>query len=358
MNKKGLIIGIASAALVLAGVIVAFFMLKGGKEEAYRVIKVMSVEGNAVVYRENSGELSAYEGMALQNGDLVHTEGNAQMVLLLDDDKYAFVEENTDFALYALGSSANSKTAIDIQTGAVTCQVMNKLSNDSSYYINTPNSTMAIRGTVVRISVDQVIESEYATMEFKDVAAVSKPVDDAKDDIITVTRMTTFEGKAEVGLHPAVAPVNYKEAYANGTLKFVNDFETIESLGKSLTDKKDLANRYDTIIGGKPDGQSLYIVEPEVINPETYPVQTVKFIEQIQNDSEVVITGFSAKEIEELLKEDTHTVTFMYNGNVFGTQTVADGDLATPPLFVPSNSGGWATDFNTPVTTDVTIQWR
>ena len=52
------------------------------------------------------------------------------------------------------------------------------------------------------------------------------------------------------------------------------------------------------------------------------------------------------------------TVTFTYNGKVFGTQTVTRGDKATEPTLAPAATGSWNWDFSKPVNSDTTIEWK
>jgi len=64
--------------------------------------------------------------------------------------------------------------------------------------------------------------------------------------------------------------------------------------------------------------------------------------------------------IEELEKyfSSVVTVTFTYNGKVFGTQTITRGDKATEPTLAPAASGSWDWDFSEPVNKDITIEWK
>ncbi len=306
----------------------------------------MSVEGIATVERENIGELDAYEGMALQSGDQVKLQGNSKMVLTLDDDKYAFVEENTEFYLYATGTSESSKTAFDIKTGAVTCQCMNKLSDDSEYYINTPNSTMAIRGTVVRVSVSEIIDSEYSSIEFINLANEKDELQKAKTDTNTVTRLSTIEGTAEVGLHNEIISPD-KSDYLSSLSKVFKGSDCMQiEAGKEV------------VVGTKNSGESYYITDVSDIDKKSLPDQTLVSIDEAYKNDSGKTFALDTKDIEELLEEGQHTVTFMYNGKIFGTQTVAHGQTPSVPGLVPAQAGGWSVDFSTPVNEDVTIIWK
>ena len=123
------------------------------KEESYRMIKVMSVDGTVTVERESVGTLDAYADMKLENGDKLSVEANSSLVLNLDDDKYAMLESGTRLTLEASGTKETSRTTIHLQDGAVVNYLTKKLNEDSSYEVTVPNSTMAVRGTVFRVEV-------------------------------------------------------------------------------------------------------------------------------------------------------------------------------------------------------------
>ena len=52
-----------------------------------------------------------------------------------------------------------------------------------------------------------------------------------------------------------------------------------------------------------------------------------------------------------------YTVTFMYEGNVFGTQEVKEGELASKPRLQPAPTGSWNYDFSNPITEDTIIEF-
>ena len=132
----------------------------GKKEEDYRQIQVYKIDGTAMVARQGSS-MDAYENMQLQSGDVIETIEESYLQLKLDEDKYILIEPESKISLQATGNSVDSKTSIYLEKGAIVNQLDNPLSEDSSYEITTPNSTMAVRGTTFRveITVDEKGES-------------------------------------------------------------------------------------------------------------------------------------------------------------------------------------------------------
>ncbi|MCD8097102.1 MAG: FecR domain-containing protein [Lachnospiraceae bacterium] len=169
--RKWIITGVAAVAVLLLAFI-AYGQFT--KEDAYRLIKVLSVEGSATVTRESVGELDAYADMQLESGDELYVDGESSVILVLDNDKYVLLEPGTRLTLEAEGTSANSKTVIHLEEGAVVNQLVNKLNDESSYEVTVPNSTMAVRGTVFRVEVVYEDEHSYAYVTVLDGEVASR----------------------------------------------------------------------------------------------------------------------------------------------------------------------------------------
>ena len=151
MNKN-LKIVIPLVIVIVVGIVGALFFFN--KEEGYRSIQVYQINGDVTLERENIGTMDAYENLNLISGDALETFIESFSRLKLDDDKYVLVEQDTKIGIFATGDKENSKTDIRLDKGAITVEVENKLSDDSSFEVTTPNAVMAIRGTVFRITTD------------------------------------------------------------------------------------------------------------------------------------------------------------------------------------------------------------
>lgn len=293
--------------VVIVGIIVAVLFL--GKEEGYRSIQVYQVNGEVTLERENVGVMDAYENLNLISGDALETFVESFSRLKLDDDKYVLVEQDSRIEIFATGDQANSKTDIRLDKGAITVEVENKLNDDSSFEVTTPNSVMAVRGTVFRISA--------ATDENGE----------------PITRITIFEGAVTV-----------QKKAEDGTL---SEESRIES-GK------------EAIIYQENEEEVLVILDE--IDETVLPKEVLEFLQEevVRDDHEII---YSDEKIVELLEklEDTddtiYTVTFMYEGNIFGTQEVKNGDLVSKPKLKPALSGDWNYDFSKPITEDTTIEF-
>lgn len=124
----------------------------GKKDEEYRQIQVYKIDGTVTVERQGSS-MEAYDNMQLQSGDIIETVEDSYLQLKLDEDKYIMLEPETKISLQATGNSVDSKTSIYLEKGAIVNQLDHSLSEDSSYQVTTPNSTMAVRGTTFRVEI-------------------------------------------------------------------------------------------------------------------------------------------------------------------------------------------------------------
>lgn len=300
-KKKIIIIAVAAAAVIAVAGIILFFVFN--KEDSYRLLKLYEFEGTGLVSREGKGDITPYANMVLESGDKISLETGI-LTIQADEDKFIHLDEHTTIRLVASGTSANSKTQIELLDGGITSDIRNKLSVDSTYEINTPNSAMSVRGTVFYTFIYEI-------------------------DGVKYTRVCCFEGEVETRL-----------VYKDGTVSE----ETVSVLkGKEVIIYED---------GTTTD--YLYS-EPQDIDYNTLPEEVLEELRDlIDNDGKDL--SITSPEITRIL-EGPYNVTFTYNGNVFGTQTVDKGDLAQVPTLSPSLTGGWDFNFSEPIERDTTIEW-
>lgn len=300
MKKKKIVLIIIGILLVIS-IAAAAIVLLTNKEEAYRIVKVYEFEGDATVSRTDLGDIEPYNNMLLESGDNIKFN-TGLMTLKLDDDKYVYVEENTEFSLEATGTADNSKTTINLKSGALTNEIQNKLSGESSYEINTPNSTMSVRGTTYRVEIYQ------------------------DKDGVNYTRVSVFEGK-----------VTTKLIYADGT---VSEQEVGVDAGKEVIIYED-------------DTTTDYLGDVKDIDYSTLPDDVLLIVGEVFDMDETMTD-------EEIIRtyKGPFTVTFLYNGNTFGTQIVEMGECAQMPTLMPAQKGSWDFDFSQPITADTEIVWK
>ena len=299
-RKKKVVIICISAVVAIFGIVLALLLMKKNKKEDYRLLKILEFEGDATVERSDIGEISPYVNMVLESGDRI-TLSSGTLTILADEDKYIYLDEGTVLVLKASGNSRDSRTEIELEKGGITCDVQNKLSEDSSYEINTPNSSMSIRGTIVYVSYDPTRERG-------------------------ITLGVTFEGVMESIL-----------IYEDGTR---SDQAVSIPAGTEVEIYRD-EKTTDYVLRG--------------IDYNALPEHVLRLLQK-KNDSGRD-TSITNPEIDIILN-GPYTVTFIYKKEVFATQTVNKGEKVVRPTLNPAPSGGWDYDFDKTVQSNITIEWK
>ena len=299
-SKKPIIIIICIAVAVAAIAGVLIFVL--GKEDSYRLLKVFEVEGTASVTREGTGTIDPYTNMVLESGDHVALD-TGKFTIKADEDKYIYLEDHTELVLVASGTSSNSKTKIELLSGAITNDIQKKLSVDSSYEVNTPNSTMSVLGTVFRVSVYEENGVKY-------------------------TKIVVFSGKVKTNL-----------VYDDGS---VSDEEVVVEEGKQTI------IYYD---GTKTD----YVSDPTDIDYQELTDEALQLLASLAEEGREI--DITKEEVDHILN-GPYEVVFKYKGVEFGRQTVKKGEKAQVPNLQPEASGSWKFDFSQPINRDTEINWE
>ncbi len=378
--------GIVMMALLFLAVIASGCGKK--KEEAYRNIKVMSINGSATVERASVGTLDAYADMKLENGDRLSVDGSSSLTLSMDDDKYAMLEPGSSLTLEADGTKENSRTVIHLEAGAVMNYLSQKLNEGSSYEVTVPNSTMAVRGTVFRVAIayDENGESYTTVQVFEGIVGCRLVF---PDGTISEEEVQLAPGK-EVLIHGDTSISEYVGDKGHDIDYTTLNREALEFLLFCIDDGADLCipreeveellRRLDQPEEETEEQEEAEEPEKEVKKPvviET-PEPVVPAVEETpsssggssetskgspDNDDDQKSHHSSKKKpssSDNTTNEETktYTVTFQTaSGDVFCTQTVEDGKTASKPKLQPSASGSWNYDFTKTVTENIIITW-
>ena len=153
-SKMGKVIVIVVGIVILLAIVTGIVLVLS-KEESYRSMSVDNLLGTTLIANEQAGEKEAYKGMHLYSGDRVSVQNESNLTICLDADKYVYVEENTRFKVENLNDEAENRMVIHLAEGSVLNRLKKSLKKGESYTIETPNATMAVRGTVFRVTVNQ-----------------------------------------------------------------------------------------------------------------------------------------------------------------------------------------------------------
>lgn len=368
----------------------------GKKEESYRVIKVMTLNGAAKITRQNIGELDAYVDMRLESGDAITVGKDSSMILNLDDDKYVLLESETKMTLLAEGNSEDNRTILHLTEGAVVNQLLHTLSDDSSYEVTVPNSTMAVRGTVFRVAVEYDEKGDsYAVVAVLNGVVASRLIfpdgrvqSIEEERTIPMGKMVRVHGNEDISEYypDELQDIDFDE-FSIDALEFllfcIDNEETLcitDVRVKELIDER-LENK--KMAEEKTEDKTEPEKEPEEVKEQIEKIpelEAEKLLEEAAvlpssastSDSQVSSSSGSHKENHASSgstseREDdgqdkkpavSYTVKFTFNGSVFCTQTVEEGGTASRPILQPEADGNWNFDFETVITSDTTIEWK
>lgn len=222
MALKTKIIIICATVAVVGGV-GAVLGVTLTKEEAYRVIKVFEMTGEAVVTRAGTGDLDAYVGMNLESGDTLTVGDDSTLRISMDSDKYVLLDGGTVLELTATGSSSDSRTVINLKQGTILNELTNPLSANSSYEVSTPKSTMAVRGTSFIVSVEEQSDGSFITTESTLQGKVEVELLDKDGNPTGNTALVTPDTSVTILTEPDATSGN--PADEDGTSSFVKEGE-------------------------------------------------------------------------------------------------------------------------------------
>lgn len=408
--------GIIAAGVAVTTAAAVFLIAHFGKsDEAYRSIQIYEVGGTASIERDGIGMMEAVENLYLESGDRITVSVDSFMRLKLDDDKYILVEENSVLSIVAEGTKQDSLTTIKLEQGAVTNEIRNPLSAKSSYEVATPNSVMAVRGTVFRVAISNDEKGVlYTTVDtFEGAVGVRRVLPDGSvqeedahisggneviifmDEEITeylsepqeiryeelpvqtlsFLKESSDSGREIVGISPdkiedliaekesqeAAAKAEETQELKDDTAEDMSELEeealepVIEEPENEAIDQtlaQDEVPQDEGVLEEQKQKPEQVLVQQNPTEQEETTTQSPDSSSDESSDSENTSSGESSSE------KSSYTVTFYRSdGSVFGTQTIKSGERATEPKLKPAASGKWDFDFTQSITADTAIRW-
>jgi len=363
------------ALCLILALLISLCGCAGEKEEAYRMIQVLEVLGTVSVERVSVGTMDAYEGMRLESGDNITVGAESWLKIKMDEDKYALVEPGSVLRLEASGSSADSKTILHLEAGAVSSRLEEKLSEASSYEVNTPNSTMAVRGTVFRVEVtvdeDDVSISNVSVYGGSVAARLLYP-DGTMDGEQKAVLLVDGTGAQVWGndVLSRYVTTDAEPGLDDLRLKTLEFLQEARDAGQDLKISQEELEELITAMEQEPEPseESVKPVEEttaateepqkptEGTTPTTTPTNPRPTTPATPPATEPPAANPSPTD-PPATEPVQYTVTFRYGGANFATQIVLRNATAEVPKLQPTASGSWNFDFTTPITQDTVIVW-
>lgn len=239
-------IGVAVGAVAVSAAVLAVVLLSG--EESFRTVAVEEVNGTSLVTSNGNEAVNAYEGMHLYSGDDVSVQQDSDMTMVLDMDKYVYAEPGTHFWLECDGTTDDSRTVIYLDEGSILNRIKENLNEGEVYQVDTPNSTMAVRGTVFRVTVYR------------------------GEDGLVYTLLEVFEGQVQVDLKTEDGEYNgVSETFGPGEAALIRGNSDFSEFVLEGTDD-----------AGEPKGGSVKLS----IDYKEIPQDTARMLVQFMDDGE------------------------------------------------------------------------
>lgn len=211
--KGKIIAGIATVGVVGAVAVTVAVMNSG-----YRTIAVEELNGITQILNQG-GTSDAYVGQHLKSGDDVTVTSDSDLTLAIDTDKYMFAKENTHFWVEAKGKKSETRTKVHLDEGSALCRIDNKLAPTESFDVETPNATMSVRGTVLRVSCYKDENGDTYTA-----------VDVLEGEVFVQVKMENGESTEESRMLPAGKRAIIRSDPTFSEFVKVKDYEKIEEL--------------------------------------------------------------------------------------------------------------------------------
>lgn len=378
---------IAAGTVAVTGTAVGIILNLNG-QQSFRSITVIDTIGTVNVFRESINDtLEAYIDMNLESGDDVTVEEKSELDLKLDDDKFVYIKENTKLWLEAEGDAENSKTVIHLNEGAVLNQLDQKLNDDSYYEVETPNATMAIRGTIPRVVVfydnNGIAHTDFQVFEGK--VSVQLHTTDGKliDEEMTVGEGMQCKTRGDQtfseiilqdlnGEKQQIVPINPAELPSeclNNLLPIVQSGRELKA-GEQILGEAEIKSLLN-IPEEEPIEEPVNITPSPSVSPVVSPSPVispaVKAVPTTVPETTPVVTPSAVPTLvsESEAEEETqnYTVTFQADGRTFGSQTVTGGSTVAEPMLKPTSAGSWtlngsAYNFSSAVNGNITLIWQ
>lgn len=231
-NKKIVIPVFIILLIVVIAIIIA--VLSNG----HRLINVYSHEGS-VTYNRNSNVSDIIDGMQLISKDIVSTEDDSLLELLVDSDKHIIAKENTSFEILAKGNEDKGNVTINLLSGEALITIDNKLPDNSSFDVTTPNASLSVRGTSFTTVYDSDNDATLVSVTSGIVHAVSG---ESEMDIEAGNKVLIRNGVIE---DLSVLEIMHLEYYYNesaGKYEYLEYIGDISNPGKLFVDRINIAN--------------------------------------------------------------------------------------------------------------------
>lgn len=199
--KKYLTILIGTLLLICIAVL-AYMHFK----PRYRSVKLEEYEGAVSLTRQGK-TIEPYKGVMLIPQDMIETMQDSFASLFVDNDKHLGVKENTRLSINATGTNESGKVTVDLSYGEALFEIENKLNEDSTFEVLTPNAVLSVRGTTFEVVYDRE-EDVLSVNVLEGTVAVNYGEDLSKHHLINAGESVTVTGEELSATSKTVKEIN------------------------------------------------------------------------------------------------------------------------------------------------------
>lgn len=323
-----------------------------------RTISVEELNGTVNSF-DGSATVTLVKGENLQSGRTVNTESDSDLTLLLDSDKHVYAGEETKFELVAEGGEKSTKTRFKLERGILKSVIDNPLGSDESYEIETPNATMAVRGTTFTVRVAEK-EGSFVTIVDVEEGKVSIETADGKSEEVNPgeTKEITDAGVKDTDLSGRfrLHGVRMNDYLMNYSTYEEYAYDEAGLRGASYFIDGDLKSFYDYAYGenGKPFEKVVHAVGGAMMYKEEYEydaagnmIKLTKVMEDGTIDEEDFFTYDSnGNLIEKSYPEYASggwpgktVYTYDGSGKILSEEAYEDGELMSKTFYTYDDKG-------------------
>jgi hypothetical protein len=182
-------------AMIIVAIIAVIVYQKRDKVEAQRTAKVIEINGPCTIVREGA-TIAAVADMPLYSGDTFYSGIDANARIMIDEDKFLYLDSATRINFTATGTPEETHTLIYVVSGSMLTEVKEKLADGESFDIVTPNTFMEIHGTKTITKVETNENGDVITSSAVIEGEVDHNTVQEKDGKTVIVRDSMTEGDA------------------------------------------------------------------------------------------------------------------------------------------------------------------
>ena len=157
--KKKILIPIIAGVLAIIGVVL---FLVFTSDDSYYSIKILETKGTVDIDRDKKS-IQAEKGLKIRDKDYITVSDDGYARIDCDRSTYIRFEHNTEASFAA---NSEKKLKIKLVKGEMVVEVQEKYESGEALNIVTPNTVMAIRGTVVAVKCIPTADGGVRTVNY------------------------------------------------------------------------------------------------------------------------------------------------------------------------------------------------